>query len=299
MSKSLAPPATIAFIGLGMMGKPMAARLLGAGYTLRIFDLSQQAMSEFVGANPGAIATASAKACAQGADALITMLPDGKIVRRALLDGADAAAEGLSKDAVFVDMSSSAPVGTVELSKELAARGLAMIDAPVSGGVRRAIDGSLAIIAGGAAEHVERCKPLLQSMGKTVFHTGAIGAGHAVKALNNYLSATSLLSMCEAMIVGEKFGIDTGMLVDVFNNSSGMSNSTQVKGRQFIVPRNYAAGFTMALMAKDLRTAADLAEQLGADVPTMTEMADIWARAAQKVGLSADHTAIHKFLEGK
>jgi 3-hydroxyisobutyrate dehydrogenase len=85
----------------------------------------------------------------------------------------------------------------------------------------------------------------------------------------------------------------------VFNNSSGMSNSTQVKGRQFIVPRNYAAGFTMALMAKDLRTAADLAEQLGADVPTMTEMADIWARAAQKVGLSADHTAIHKFLEGK
>ena len=123
MSKSLVPPATIAFIGLGMMGKPMATRLIGAGYTLRIFDLSQQAMSEFVGANPGAIATASAKACAQGADALITMLPDGKIVRRALLDGADAAAEGLSKEAVFVDMSSSAPVGTVELSKELASRG--------------------------------------------------------------------------------------------------------------------------------------------------------------------------------
>jgi 3-hydroxyisobutyrate dehydrogenase len=299
MSKSLTPPATIAFIGLGMMGKPMAARLLGAGYTLRVFDLSQQAMSDFVGANPGAIATASAKACAQGADALITMLPDGKIVRRALLEGADPAADGLSKEAILVDMSSSAPVGTVELGKTLAARGLAMIDAPVSGGVRRALDGSLAIIAGGTAEHVERCKPLLQSMGKTVFHTGAIGSGHAVKALNNYLSATSLLSMCEALIVGEKFGLDPAVLVDVFNSSSGMSNSTQVKGRQFIVPRNYAAGFTMALMAKDLRTAADLAQQLDVEVPTMAEMADIWARAAEKVGTASDHTAIHKFLEGK
>lgn len=299
MSKNLTPPATVAFIGLGMMGKPMATRLIGAGYMLRVFDLSQQAMSDFVGANPGAIATASAKACAQGADALVTMLTDGKIVRRALLEGADPAADGLSKEAILVDMSSSAPVGTVELGKALAERGLAMIDAPVSGGVRRAIDGSLAIIAGGAADHVERCKPLLLAMGKTVFHTGAIGSGHAVKALNNYLSATSLLSMCEALIVGEKFGLDPAVLVDVFNSSSGMSNSTQVKGRQFIVPRNYAAGFTMALMAKDLRTAADLAQQLDVEVPTMAEMADIWARAAEKVGMASDHTAIHKFLEGK
>ncbi len=297
MATPLTPPATIAFIGLGMMGKPMAAHLIAAGYTLRVYDASQQAVSDFVGAHPAATATPSAKAAANGADAVITMLPDGKIVRQAVLDGSDAAADGLPRGHIVIDMSSSAPTGTRALSADLAARGLRCIDAPVSGGVRRALDGSLAIMAGGAAEDVAQCQPLLQAMGKTVFHTGAIGSGHALKALNNYLSATSLLSMCEALIVGEKFGLDPNVMVEVFNASSGMSNSTQVKAKPFVIPRNYTAGFALALMAKDLATAAELADQMGARVDTMQDMAKVWADAMRKLGKDTDHTAIHRYLE--
>ena len=153
---TLSPPATIAFIGLGMMGRPMAARLAEAGFTLRLFDISQKAVSDFVGAHPTALATPSPKAAVEGADAVITMLPDGKIVRQALIDGRDAAREGLAAGTVVIDMSSSNPVDTQKLARDLAALGVALLDAPVSGGVKRALDGSLSIMVGGAAADLER-----------------------------------------------------------------------------------------------------------------------------------------------
>ena len=161
-------PATIAFIGLGMMGRPMAARLAEAGFKLRLFDLSQKAVSDFVGAHPSALATASPKAAAQGADAVITMLPDGKIVRQALIEGRDAAREGLAAGALAIDMSSSNPVDTQKLARDLAALGVALLDAPVSGGVKRAIDGSLSIMVGGNAADLERARPAFAAMGKTI-----------------------------------------------------------------------------------------------------------------------------------
>ena len=240
----LAPPATIAFLGLGMMGRPMAARLAGAGFKLRVFDVSQKAVSDFVGAHPAALATASAKAAAEGADALITMLPDGKIVRQALIEGRDAAVEGLAAGALVMDMSSSNPVDTQKLARDLASRGVALLDAPVSGGVKRAVDGSLSIMVGGAAADLERARPVFGAMGKTITLCGPAGAGHTLKALNNYLSAAGLVAMCEALVVGEAFGLDPGTMVDVFNTSTGKSNATEVKGRQFVVPRNFVAGFT-------------------------------------------------------
>ena len=224
-----------------------------------MFDVSQKAVSDFVGAHPSALATASAKAAAEGADALITMLPDGKIVRQAVLEGRDAAVEGLAPGAVVLDMSSSNPVDTQKLARDLAARGLALLDAPVSGGVKRAIDGSLSIMVGGGAADLERVRPVFGAMGKTITLCGPAGAGHALKALNNYLSAAGLVAMCEALVVGEAFGLDPGTMVDVFNSSTGKSNATEVKGRQFVVSRTFAAGFTTALMAKDLRTAGEVA----------------------------------------
>ena len=136
---------------------------------------------------------------------LITMLPDGRIVREALL-GNRGAGEVLAAGALVIDMSSSAPMETRRLAEDLAAKGIALIDAPVSGGVKRALDGSLAIMAGGGAADIERARPLLEAMGKSVFSTGPIGSGHAVKALNNYVSATGLAAACEAAIVAEKFG---------------------------------------------------------------------------------------------
>jgi 3-hydroxyisobutyrate dehydrogenase len=293
----LTPPATIAFIGLGMMGRPMATRLAEAGFKLRVFDVSQKAVSDFVGAHPSALATASAKAAAQGADALITMLPDGKIVRQAVLEGRDPAVEGLAPGALVMDMSSSNPVDTQKLAKDLAARGVALLDAPVSGGVKRAIDGSLSIMVGGSSADLERTRPVFGAMGKTITFCGPAGAGHALKALNNYLSATSLVAMCEALVVGEAFGLDPGTMVDVFNSSSGMSNSTQVKGRQQVVSRAFAAGFTTSLMAKDLRTAGDVATHLKLKMPVLQQAVAYWNEADGKLGKGADHTEIFRYAE--
>ena len=291
------PPATIAFIGLGMMGRPMAKRLVEAGFTLRVFDVSQKAVSDFVGAHASALATASAKAAAQGAAALITMLPDGKIVRQAVLEGQDPAIEGLEAGAVVMDMSSSNPVDTQKLAKDLAGRGVALLDAPVSGGVKRAIDGSLSIMVGGAAADLERARPVFAAMGKTITLCGPAGAGHALKALNNYLSAAGLVAMCEALVVGEAFGLDPGTMVDVFNSSTGKSNATEVKGRQFVVSRTFAAGFTAGLMAKDLRTAGDVATHLGLDMPVLKQSVGYWADAVGKLGPAADHTEIFRYAE--
>src|SRR5690349_23817479 len=286
---AITPPATIAFIGLGMMGRPMASRLAGAGFKLRVFDLSQKAVSDFVGAHPTALATASAKAAAQGADALITMLPDGKAVR--------AAVEGLGAGALVMDMSSSNPVDTQKLARDLAGKGLALLDAPVSGGVKRAVDGSLSIMVGGAAADLERARPVFGAMGKTITLCGPAGAGHALKALNNYLSAAGVVAMSEALIVGEQFGLDPGTMVDVFNTSTGKSNATEVKGRQFIVSRSFAAGFSMALMAKDLRTAGDVASHLKLHVPNLEQAVAYWTAADGKLGKGADHTEIFRYAE--
>jgi len=293
----LAPPATIAFIGLGMMGRPMATRLAEAGFKLRVFDVSQKAVSEFVGAHPSALATPSAKAAAQGAAALITMLPDGKIVRQAVLEGRDAAVEGLEPGALVLDMSSSNPVETQQLARDLAGRGMALLDAPVSGGVKRAIDGSLSIMVGGGAADLERARPVFGAMGKTITLCGPAGAGHALKALNNYLSAAGLVAMCEALVVGEAFGLDPGTMVDVFNSSTGKSNATEVKGRQQVVSRTFAAGFATRLMAKDLRTAGDVARFLKLRMPNLEQAVAYWNDADSKLGKGSDHTEIFRYAE--
>jgi 3-hydroxyisobutyrate dehydrogenase len=293
----LAPPATIAFLGLGMMGRPMAARLVEAGFRLRLFDVSQKAVSDFIGAHPSALATASPKAAAQGADALITMLPDGKVVRQALIEGRDAARDGLAAGALVLDMSSSNPVDTQKLARDLAAAGVALLDAPVSGGVRRAIDGSLSIMVGGAAADLERARPAFAAMGKTVTLCGPAGAGHTMKALNNYLSAAGLVALCEALVVGEAFGLDPGTMVDVFNTSTGKSNATEVKGRQQVVSRAFAAGFATSLMAKDLRTAGDVARFLKLRMPNLEQAVAYWNDADGKLGKGSDHTEIFRYAE--
>ena len=293
----LAPPATIAFIGLGMMGRPMATRLVEAGFKLRVFDVSQKAVSDFVGAHPSVLATASAKAAAQGASALITMLPDGKIVRQAVLEGRDAAVEGLEPGALVLDMSSSNPVDTQKLARDLAAKGMALLDAPVSGGVKRAVDGSLSIMVGGGAADLERARPVFGAMGKTITLCGPAGAGHALKALNNYLSAAGLVAMCEALVVGEAFGLDPGTMVDVFNTSTGKSNATEVKGRQQVVSRAFAAGFATSLMAKDLRTAGDVARFLKLRMPNLEQAVAYWNDADGKLGKGSDHTEIFRYAE--
>ncbi len=287
--------APLAFIGLGQMGLPMTRRLIEAGYTVRGSDISPAARDSF--AAQGGQVFATAAEAASGVDMLITMLPTSIIVRDALF-GAGNAAAGLPRGALVIDMSSSAPLDTRQLGADLAALGIGLIDAPVSGGVPRAITGQLAIMAGGEAALIERARPYLLAMGKSVFPTGALGSGHAMKALNNYVSAAGLAAACEAVIVGQRFGLEPGVIVDVLNASTGRNNSTDVKMKPFVLSGTFASGFSIALMAKDIRTAADLAAQLGQPAHDLAETADLWERATLVLGKTADHTAIYQYLAG-
>lgn len=293
---SLEPATTVAFIGLGKMGAPMAGHLVDGGWKLRGYDLSASALDAFATAKPRAVRAASAADAAAGARVAITMLPDGKAVRQAVI--ADGVAAALGPGGLVIDMSSSSPVDTRRLGEELAARGVGLVDAPVSGGVKRAVEGKLAIMAGGDAGLVERCRPLLGAMGSAIYATGPLGSGHAMKALNNLVSAAGLVAACEALIIGRRFGLDPSLIVDILNASTGRNNSTEVKAKQFILSGTFASSFSLGLMAKDLRTAADLAEHLGVAAPMSRAARDFWAHAQRSLGPDADHTEIFRFVEG-
>ena len=288
------PPAKIAWLGLGMMGLPMAAQLLRAGYEVRGFDPVEAARAGF--AEVGGADCATAADAAEGAAAIVTMLPNGKAVEAALLGGDAPVVARLAPGAIVVDMSSSAPTGTRDLAARLEERGFGLVDAPVSGGVKRAKDGSLAIMAGGPETLVARVRPMLEAMGKSIFATGPIGSGHAMKALNNYVSAAGLTAACEALRVGRAFGLEADLMVDVLNASTGRNNSTDVKMKPFVISETYGSGFSMALMTKDLRTADDLARHLHVAAPLSHAVAALWRRADETLGAGADHTAIDRYL---
>jgi len=269
---------TVAFIGLGQMGRPMSANLEKAGFTLRSYDLT------------GAGNCGSAAEAARGAEVFLTMLPDGRAVRESVLGAA------LPKGMLVLDMSSSDPVGTRALGAELAARGIALVDAPVSGGVKKAVDASLAIMAGGEGAAIERVRPLLEKMGGKIFLTGPLGSGHAMKALNNYVSAAGMIATAEALVVGERFGLDPAVMTDIINASSGRNNTTEVKVKQFMLSGTFASGFSAALMAKDVATAAGLADAIGAGAELAHRCTEYWREAAGALGPGADHTAIYRFV---
>lgn len=286
----------VAFVGLGQMGLPMAEKLIAAGYQVRGFDVVETACASF--ATLGGHVSATPREAASDAAVVITMLPNGRVVREAMLS-ADGAAASLAPGALVIDMSSSAPLETRKLGEELAALGFRMIDAPVSGGVARAKLGTLAIMAGGIDEDIDAARPLLETMGKSVFVTGPLGSGHAMKALNNYVSAAGLAAASEALIVGQAFGLNPQTLVDILNVSTGRNNSTETKMKPFVLSGTFGSGFGMALMAKDIRTAADLGEQMQRSLPGIRHAAALWEEASAAMGKGADHTAIYAFLDGK
>lgn len=287
------PPAKVALVGLGNMGRPMGARLIGAGYEVVGFDVVESMRETFARETGGRIAS-SLTAAVEGAQVVITMLPNGAIVREAPTTMRPHLRDG----AVILEMSSSDPIGTREIGEAFVAAGFGFVDAPVSGGVKRAVDGSLAIIAGGGESTIDRVEPLLKAMGRAVFRTGPIGSGHAVKSLNNYVSGAGLVAALEAMNVGKTFGVQPEVLVDVLNASTGKNNSTEVKLKQFVISERYDSGFFLGLMAKDIRTAQHLAERLGVPVPLGEKCASLWDAAAEELGDKADHTAINRYLTG-
>jgi 3-hydroxyisobutyrate dehydrogenase len=241
---------TVGFIGVGNMGWPMAACLVKAGFSVLINDSRREVANNFVQQN-GGTAPDTLKELAAGSDVIVTMLPTSVIVENVLGGGDDNVFAGMKPGTIVIEMSSGVPSVTQRLAEQVHALGGHMIDGPVSGGVPRAKTGELAIMVGGEASIVDRAMPVLSAMG-TVLRTGAVGSGQAMKALNNMVSTGGFLIGIEALLIGQRFGLDPAVMTDVLNAATGMNNSTQKKFRQFVLSRKFNAGFTMGLLAKDL-----------------------------------------------
>lgn len=288
----MSAPSMIGFIGLGNMGMPMSRRLIEAGIAVRGFDLSESARDLF--ASQGGEAFAELSAMVPGCDALILMLPNSEIVE-SVLEGEGGVLSSISDDAVIIDMSSSEPLRTRTLAERVRASGARLVDAPVSGGVGGAEAGTLSIMAGGDAADVARVAPVLGHLGR-VSHVGPAGAGHALKAINNLMSATHLWVTNEAMLTGIAFGLEPEVMLEVVNRSSGRSGSTEHKWPKFIVGESYDSGFSLSLMLKDMRIATDLAERLGVPHALSDEAVRHWQTANDDLGQGADHTEVARWL---
>ena len=288
----------IGFAGIGAMGTPMSTNLIKAGHKLVLFDIDPKKAQAVAATNECEVAT-SLTDLAGRSNTVITMLPDGKLVRKALLgdndSGKNCITETLKPGSLIIDMSSSSPMGTRELGAILEKKGFQFIDAPVSNGVKGAIAATLSIMVGGDKTVFDRVKPMLEKMGNQIYYAGPLGAGHAIKALNNYVSAAGMIAACEAMHAGEAFGIDPNVAIDIINTSSGYNGTTQRKCKQFMISGTYNAGFSTGLMAKDVRTALDIAQAMGTSTIMAQPTADIWNNMEKKLGFLSDHTEMHKF----
>jgi len=272
---------TVAFLGLGLMGRLMAANLRRAGFALRGYDPK------------GGGNCRSAREAASGAQVLITMVPDGNAALRAVRS----ALPGLAPDSIVVDMSSSDPADTRRLNVLLKRQGIHLLDAPVSGAKAKAADGTLAIMVGGDARVLRRVRPVLAALGDQIFHAGGLGAGHAAKALNNYLGAAGTIAGFEALLVGHRFGLDPRVLIGIINASTGRNSTTERKIPQQVFTRKFNSGFRMALMTKDVAIARRIARQLGMRTPYLDKTLRIWAQALARMGEAADHTELYRHLQ--
>jgi 3-hydroxyisobutyrate dehydrogenase len=283
---------TIGFAGIGAMGTPMSTNLIKAGHKLVLFDIDPSKAAAVAASHEVEVATSLADLGGKS-NTIITMLPDGKLVRKALLgdneDGKNCICETLKPGSLIIDMSSSSPMGTRELGTILENRGFQFIDAPVSNGVKGAIAATLSIMAGGDKTIFERVKPMLEKLGSQIYYAGPLGAGHAIKALNNYVSAAGLIAACEAMHAGEAFGLDPNIVVDIINTSSGYNGTTQRKCKQFMISGAFNAGFSTGLMTKEI------AQAMGTSTILAKPTADIWDDMEKKLGFLSDHTEMHKF----
>jgi 3-hydroxyisobutyrate dehydrogenase len=287
----------IAFVGLGLMGVPMAKNLLKAGYQVTGFDLNQ-AVAEKFSDDKGFQFVSSPAQAVQDANVTILMLPDSSIIDALLWgsNGSAGIATQLNKNSYLLDMSSSSPISSKENNQKLEKLGIKFIDAPVSGGVKKAIDGSLAIIVGGKKEYFEAVHPLLECMGKSIVHVGDAGAAHAVKALNNYVSAAGLIAASEALNAADKFGLDPHVVNKVFNASTGRNNTTENKVENFMLNDAFNSGFSLALMRKDVQIALNFIENMNCYASLAKQCVLTAKEADEKLGKGADHTAMFDYV---
>ena len=276
----------VAFIGVGNMGKPMAANVVKGGHEVFLFD-ADLSVAAAVAAEIGAAPLETLREAA-AAEIIVTMLPDGKVVRTVAL-GNDGIASAAKPGTIVIDMSSSQPMITRDTGAALALRGIALIDAPVSGGVARAITGTLTIMIGSNdAAALARAKPVLSCMGTTFFEVGGLGSGHAAKALNNVVGAANYALLAEALLAAERYGIEPEMIVDIVNTSTGQSFSSSVVMKNFVLTKKFNTGFALGLLAKDAAIAAELCKELGFDAPHIELASRRWAQARDALGAGDD-----------
>lgn len=283
----------IGFIGVGKMGSAMARRTRAAGFPVAAWDRRPAAL-EAAAAN-GVSAAASLDDLIGRADVVITMLPGSPEVE-AVVQAPRGILETAPAGTVLVDMSSSQPSSTIRLAEALEARGLRMLDAPVSGGVIRAEKGDLTIMVGGQADVLEGCRPVLAAMGSRIFHVGGHGAGHVMKAVNNLCSAGNLLVTTEALAVAVKAGIAPEVATAILQVSTGKSNASDWKFPQFILTGTFDAGFAMGLMRKDLEIFCRVAAELGVPALLANLTREIYG-LAERATVGEDHTAVARLLE--
>ena len=284
----------VGFIGVGNMGRRMAANLAAAGFPLVIRDSDPAVQQRFIDAHGGQPGNEPQDFA--GTSVVVTMLPDGNVVRDAVLGGPGGGiASALRPGAVVLDMSSADPVGTQKLAAGLAPSGIRVVDAPVSGGIARAEAGTLSLMVGGTDEEVfAQVLPVLETLGERIFRTGPLGSGHAMKALNNFLGATAYTAAAEAVAIGKQFGLDPAMMIDVVNTSTGRSFNSEVVFKNEVITGRYGTGFALGLLAKDVGIAAALAESVGVPAPALDLVRQRWAEAADGLGFAADHSEAHK-----
>jgi 3-hydroxyisobutyrate dehydrogenase len=291
--------ARIGFIGLGNMGLPMAQNLIKAGHAIVGLDVSRPQVDKLIAA--GGTAAGSVKQAVSSADVVITMLPAGAQVRDVYLGG-DGAIAAADPDTLLIDCSTIDVETARAVSTAAADRGLAMLDAPVSGGVGGAQAATLTFMVGGHAAAFERTKPILEKMGKTIVHAGGPGNGQAAKICNNMILGVSMIAVSEAFVLAEKLGLDAQKLFDISSKSSGqcwsMTNYCPVPGLVPTSPanRDYQAGFTAAMMLKDLKLAQDAARGAGATTPLGANAAEIYDRYVASGEAGRDFSGIIRFI---
>jgi 3-hydroxyisobutyrate dehydrogenase len=278
----------VTFIGVGNMGKPMAGNVVKGGHDVFLFD-ADPSRAAAVAAEIGAAPLRHLREAA-AAEIIVTMLPDGHVVRAVML-GDGGIASVARPGTIVIDMSSSQPMITRSTGAALKLRDIVLIDAPVSGGVARALTGTLTIMIGSDnAAAVATAKPVLNCLGTKFFEVGGLGSGHAAKALNNVVAAANYAVLAEAMLTAERYGIEPDMFVDVVSASTGQSFLSSVVMKDFVLTKKFNTGFAVGLLAKDAAIAAELCKELGFDAPHIELASQRWAQARDALGGGEDNS---------
>jgi 2-hydroxy-3-oxopropionate reductase len=283
----------IGFIGLGIMGKPMAKNLLKAGYTLTVYDIIPEKIKEVVEA--GANAGSSSKEVAEKSEIIITMLPNSPEVKEAVL-GKNGVLDGARPGSILIDMSSIAPLASKEIAERAKEKKVVMLDAPVSGGEPKAVEGTLAIMVGGPAETFEKVKDILSVMGASVTRVGEIGSGNTTKLANQIIVALNIAAMSEAMVLATKAGVDPENVFKAIRG--GLAGSAVLDAKMPLVLKgNFKPGFRIELHIKDLANALDTAHQIGVSVPLSAAVMEVMQALKTDGKGTDDHGGIIQFYE--